>query len=468
MKLLRRMSLAARLALLFFGVTAIVFSIAGIHLYRSLNEQLQHHDDLALLGTVEIVRDQLARGGGMESVHALINLMHAAYGPHAAMFAIWDTDGTLLAASSPDAERLPSDSPIAAEYSPDVRDIRDWIEGGEKKGRMVVAWERTPGVSGDRVILTMAREAANRGMVLDAHGHDVLLTLVLGILATALLGYAVARHGLQPIEEIARVADHLTASELTERLSFENTPPELQKMVHAFNGMLDRLEDSFHRLSQFSSDIAHELRTPISNLMVETQVALTKVRTIPEYEALLASNIEELERLSRMIQDMLFLAKADNPETVIETAPIDLRGELDKVVDFCGTLMEERRLSLVRHGSARVEADKNLLQRAIHNMLVNAIRYSMPGGTIEATIVSRDDGFVEFSVTNPGPGIPSEHLPHVFDRFYRVDSAREKSAEGVGLGLAIVKSIARLHKGGVTVTSTVNDRTTFTLRLRAA
>lgn len=463
-----RMSLATRLAALFCLVTAVVFSTAGWHLYHSLNQQLQRHDDIALLGTAEIMRHQLVRRGGIEAVHTVINLLQAAYGPHGVMLAIRDAGGQLLAASTTDAERLPSDSPLADEYSPDLGDIRDWSENGEKKGRMIVAWQRTSTPAGSKVILTMAQETRETGIVVDEHGREVLWTLLAGIVATALLGYIVARQGLAPIKTIASAAGNITANQLNERLRIEDAPAELQDMVRAFNSMLDRLEESFRRLTQFSSDIAHELRTPLSNLMIETQVALAKRRSIPEYEALLGSNIEEVERLSRMIRDMLFLAKADNPETAIETVPVDLGTEFDKVVEFCGTLLEERDLTVTRNGAGVVKGDKTLLQRAMYNILVNAIRHSTRGGVIEATIKSTQPGLTDLVISNPGPGIAPEHLPRIFDRFYRADSARQNSAEGSGLGLAIVQSIARLHRGEVSVTSCINDRTVFTLRLPVA
>jgi two-component system heavy metal sensor histidine kinase CusS len=197
--------------------------------------------------------------------------------------------------------------------------------------------------------------------------------------------------------------------------------------------------------------------------MGETQVALTRPRSIAEYQALLGSNIEEFERLSRMIEDMLFLARVDNPSTVIKMAPVDVRAELDKVAEFYRLLAQERDLSIECDGQANVAGDRVLLQRAIHNLISNAVRYSRSGGTITVSITRNEDA-VELSVTNQGAGIAGEHLPRVFDRFYRADSARQNAEEGTGLGLAIVKSIAQLHGGEIRVTS-VAEQTTFVLWL---
>jgi len=462
-----RMALATRLALLFAAVTTAVFSVAGVHLYHSLNDQLRRHEDIALLGTLEIMRHQLAKRGGMEAMHTVINLLQAAYGPRSVMVSIRDGNGRLVAATTANAESLPIDRPLALDAAPDLTDIRDWYDAGRKRGRVIVAWERAGDASTDKVLLTMAREDAMSGVVLDAHAREGLITLVTGVFATALLGYAISRRALRPIKALAQTAGNITGSRLDERLDPEDAPRELGDMVNAFNLMLDRLQDSFRRLSRFSSDIAHDLQTPLSNLMGETQVALSKKRSLDEYETLLASNIEEFERLSRMIKDMLFLATVDNPETVIERKSVDLRSEVDKVIDYYGTLTEEGRFSIHAEGGGTVAGDQLLIQRAIQNLVSNALRHS-DGGRVSIEISSARTGFVDLSISNSGPGIQPEHLPYVFDRFYRTDSARTRSSEGSGLGLTIVKSIADLHGGNITVSSAPNVLTMFTLRLPAA
>lgn len=459
-----RMSLSGRLALLFAGVTTLVFSVAGVHLYHSLNDQLQRHEDIALLGTLEILRHQLMRQGGMEAMHGVINLLHAAYGPGSVIVAIRDSSGAVLAASTPEAESLPIDRALPLDAAPDLSDIRSWYDGDRKRGRIIVAHERTNDPDMPSVVLTIAREDSMSGVVLDAHARDVLITLFAGILAAGVLGYAVSRRALRPVKALAQTAGDITGSRLDQRLDPEHAPHELHEMVAAFNLMLDRLQESFRRLNRFSSDIAHDLQTPLSNLMGGTQVALSRRRSAEEYEAVLASNVEEFERLSRMIKDMLFLAKADNPETLIERKPVDLRKELEKVVEYYDTLREDARPPVRIDGTGWVLGDRLLIQRAIQNLLSNALRHS-DGGHVETAIAAPVDGFVDLIVSNTGPGIPPEHQPYVFDRFYRADAARTRSSEGSGLGLAIVKSIAELHGGKVFLSSAPDVITAFTLRL---
>lgn len=463
-----RMALAARLALLFALVTLVVFSIAGVHLYRALDSQVQRRDDLALIGTAEIMRHQLGQGSGADAAHRVINLLNAAYGPSGITLALKDAEGHLLAGTTPNAELLPSDAPVALERPLTLSDVREWYEGDVRRGRLVVA-EGRPGNGSDAPrVLSVAREESYTGLVVDAHGRDLLLTLVAGALATGLLGYWVVHRALRPVHALAAAAEAITATELGERLRADEAPQELEVLVRAFNRVLDRLEESFHRLGRFSADLAHDLRTPLSNLMIANQVVLNRTRGVAEYQAVLASNIEEFERLSRMIEEMLFIAKADNPATVIVRTPVELRDEVDKVVEFYAPLAEDRGLSIRCSGAGRVLGDSVLLQRAIHNLLSNAIRYSTADAAIDVQIACPTVGRVELSVANEGPGIAPDDAPHVFDRFYRADTARQNSSEGSGLGLAIVKSIAMLHGGEVRVASVPGRRTTFVLTLQAA
>jgi two-component system heavy metal sensor histidine kinase CusS len=224
-------------------------------------------------------------------------------------------------------------------------------------------------------------------------------------------------------------------------------------LAESLNDMLARLEESFKRLSDFSSDLAHELRTPVSNLMTQTQVALSKTRSSAEYREVLESNCEEFDRLSRMISDMLFLAKSENGLIVPGQESFDLADEVTALFDFYGALAEENGVSLGLEGSGQVTGDRLMLRRAIGNLLSNALRYTPSGGRIVVTVSVVRDSFdaeaVHLSVENTGEPIPPEHLSRLFDRFYRVDASRRNSGDGAGLGLAITRSILRSHGGDI-------------------
>jgi two-component system, OmpR family, heavy metal sensor histidine kinase CusS len=292
MNLLRHMSLATWLALFFAAVTALVFSVAGAHLYLSMSQQLQLREDALLLNTIGFLRHRLEMPDGVEMARLHPDrLLDVGLGQKGLLLAIKDSRDGLLAASTRDAMQLATDAPVPADLSPDAAAIRDWLGSHGKRGRMIAAWVRIGQAPDDRLQLIVAREDTESAVVLREHRNHVLLTMLTGVLATALLGYVIARRGLRPVRVMARTAGEITANQLSERLRTEDAPAELEDMVRAFNHMLDRLEDSFRRLTQFSSDIAHDLRTPIGNLMIQTQVTLTQRRSVPEYEALLASNI---------------------------------------------------------------------------------------------------------------------------------------------------------------------------------
>ena len=230
-------------------------------------------------------------------------------------------------------------------------------------------------------------------------------------------------------------------------------PTELVDLAAAFNGMLARLEDSFRRLSEFSSDLAHELRTPVSSLMTQTHVALSRTRSADEYREVLYSNSEEYERLARMIADMLFLAKSDHGLLVPRGETVDLAAEVRELFEFYDALAEDRQISMALIGQGAVHGDRLMLRRAISNLLSNAIDHTPHGGRVNVCLEPAGDGGVRLSVENPGDGIAPEHLPRLFDRFYRVDPSRQRSTDGAGLGLAIAKAIAVAHRGTVRAVS---------------
>lgn len=460
----RRLPLATRLALLFGAAAALVFACAGFHLYDASAEQLRRRDDQALKAAAELLKHHIEEIRDLDALrrdpHYLLDVALAQRG---LAFAIRTQQGELVTTSAREAVSLEGKTAGTA------RSPIEFSDGTTRDGKplRLAVLEAQLGNTRDQVQLVVAHEDTQRQAILRAYRTDLIWTTLLGAMVTGLLGYAIARHGLRNIKRIAHASGKITASHLDKRLPLEDAPPELEEMVHAFNQMLDRLEDSFRRLRQFSSDIAHDLRTPISNLMVETQVMLSQPRTTAEYQNLLGSNIEELERLARMVEEMLFLARVDDPSTMLEKKDVDLAAELDKVIEFYTPLAQEKNLSIGRAGEGHALGDRRLLQRAIHNLISNAVRYSDRNSVIQTQVSSTPASEVELKIANPGPGIPPEHLPHVFDRFYRTDSAREKSADGAGLGLAIVKSIIELHGGRIEVTSRPGEVTTFTVHLPA-
>ncbi len=285
-----------------------------------------------------------------------------------------------------------------------------------------------------------------------------------------LAGYRIARHGIRPVEQIAATARRITSTNLRERIGAEGYPSELASLAGTFNEMLDRLEESFERISRFSADIAHDLRTPVNNIRGEAEVALARARTVDEYRDVLESSLEETVRLSELIGDLLFLARAESPLTELRLEKVDAGELLTTVRDYYEASAADAGISLTAVEPARAvtaSLDRSLMLRAVSNLVSNAIAHTPEGGSVilAATATGPE---MRIEVRDTGSGIPAEALPRVFDRFFRVDPSRSQNSGGTGLGLAIVQSIMTLHGGSAEISSRAGQGTTVTLRIHTA
>ncbi len=282
------------------------------------------------------------------------------------------------------------------------------------------------------------------------------------LLIVALGAWLIARTSLAPLRRFPRLAASIGAQSLSQRISFSGLPTELYELAEEFNGMMGRIDAGYQRLQDFSGELAHEMRTPIATLMGRTQVALSLPRTGAELQEVLEGNIEELERLSRLISDMLFIARADHNEDPLNLERVELSQQAERLADYLSLVAEERGLAVEVTGAAVVMADRLLVERAITNLLSNAIRHAVTKSKIRV-VISTDGNCVTLAVTNSGDTIAPHHLERIFDRFYRIDSGRARLDGGTGLGLAIVRSIMATHSGQVKAHSSVGGETTFTL-----
>jgi two-component system heavy metal sensor histidine kinase CusS len=294
------------------------------------------------------------------------------------------------------------------------------------------------------------------------------ISLVTSILFP-LMGYRITRHGILPVEEIAATARRITSTNLRERIGAEGYPSELASLAGTFNEMLDRLEESFERISRFSADIAHDLRTPVNNIRGEAEVALARARTVDEYRDVLESSLEEAVRLSELIGDLLFLGRAESPLTHLHRQRVDLNELLGIVLDYYEAMASDSGVSLVSAAGEEpitADLDRALMLRAVSNLVSNAIAHTPSGGSVTLA-ASATDAEIRIKVSDTGIGIPTEALPRVFDRFFRVDPSRSKTSGGTGLGLAIVQSIMTLHGGSAEIASQFGRGTCVTLRMLA-
>jgi len=287
-----------------------------------------------------------------------------------------------------------------------------------------------------------------------------MIVLLVSVLLAVFIAMIVTKRGLRPLGEMTRSVGRIGPTHLNERVASSSWPRELQPLAIGFDEMLKRLEDSFTRLSQFSADLAHELRTPIGNILGESQVALSRDRTAAEYRETIESTTGECERLSRIVDNLLFVARVDAAREPIARKRFDARAAVEKIATFYQMIADDRRVTIRCTGVGQIDADPDLFERALGNLLDNALRFTPPNGSIQIALSKHDADF-EVAVNDNGCGIAPEHLPRIFDRFYRVDSSR--GSDGAGLGLALVKSIVDLHGGSTRIESELNRGTTVTL-----
>ncbi len=453
---MRRLSLTARLGLLFMLAVTSVLALAGL----LFNQLSQHHfDELDR----QVLADKLAASehlllglSDLQRLDAVRPQLYAMLGGHRDLAVlILDGNGRILF-SVPELHQIPEQYRQLAEQG-----AGEWHRDGQV-------------LRGVARVIERDSQQLNVLFMLDVTTHQVFFhmlagwlwaILVLFALLSALLGWMLARSGLRPVRDVTQVVASVSARSLTERIPTQNVPVELQSLVMAFNAMLARLEEAFVRLSNFSADIAHELRTPVSNLLTHTEVVLSRGRSLEDYQENLHSNLEELQRMSRMIDDMLFLAKADNGLIIAEHKPVDLRALCASLLDFYELAAEERGIRFELSGAATLTGDALMLRRALSNLVSNALRYTPDGASIKLAL-HQDGRGVSLSLSNPGATIDAEHLERLFDRFYRGDPARREGQPGnAGLGLAITRSIVEAHQGRIRCVS-ADGWTTFELAFR--
>lgn len=456
------MSITVRLALLFTTVIVLTFGAVGSYLYQALAEQLQGRDDTELIGKVMMIRHLVSEAQSVNMIEANPHpFLDAALGHDGLILLLAGPDGRVLVQSAKPSHPLPAISMVPLTDQPLESNIQNW-QSRMGNGRMVGALGLVGGPSRAQVQIIVAREGSERSGVLHEYGRNLFLAVFLGAMLATTLGFIIVRLEMWPLRSIIGKANEITTQRLNTRLSLNETPAELRALSASFNAMLDRLEDGVQRLSGFAADLAHDLRTPINTLMVQTQVALSRPRPSEEYQALLESNIEEYERLARMIENTLFLARADNAQLALHCKKLDVKKEFERIREYFEGVAEEAGVLLsVDANDASVRVDPILFQRAVSNLVSNAIQHTPRGGTVELSANVHTQG-AEIRVKNSGSGIAAEHLPRIFDRYYRADAARAAS-QSTGLGLAIVRAIMHLHGGEVSASS-ADGYTVFSLR----
>ncbi len=454
-------SLAARMTLWYtLSAFALILTASG-YLYSALSRSLERQDDLQLSQKLQILTAYMKKNpGDQEDLRKFVGVLPFWY--RTVSFCTRILDGAQVLTETPGmSQTLPVQ--LFKQRSPgNPTSTVHSQEGGAFRVLVTqVPWE---GFIHPAVTVQIAMDISPDGVILEKFRKKLLKVVGFSFLICALVGYWIANRGIRPVRKMAETAARIRSSTLHERLERKDMPSELSNLAATFNDMLDRLEESFIRLSRFSSDIAHELRTPIQNLRGEAEVALSKERKPGEYQELLGSFLEEYQRLSNLIDRLLFLARAENPETQIQREEVDLKKELVLLHDFYGPSAGESGivLKVETQEGLRANLDRPLFQRAVGNLVENALKHTPAGGTVLLKSFNGGEK-VSVEVSDTGEGIPPSQIPRVFDRFYRVDSSRTSASGGAGLGLSIVKSIMDLHAGTVEIKSGADQGTTVTL-----
>lgn len=440
-------SLVARLVWLFVVGSAFIMAGAGYALYHALGMQLEASDLNEIRGKAKAVELALRDVGDRRALRAALDRVRELPVGHPRL-AVAARSGAewLIQPGGELAEVVsrPAASPGSHGYVEATLLGRAWLIHALQH-----SWS---GPEAGSVEVILAIETTETHKLLRAHALVAWLVALLGTAASAVLAWFVARRGLAPISQVAERAGEVTARRLGDRLDLTDAPREIHGLADSINRMLERLEESFHALEQFSADIAHELRTPLNNVLVQTQVTLARPRSAEEYQDALHSNLEELERLQRMVSDMLFLARADRQMIGLDLVAIDLRPEIESVAEYFEAAAAEKGQKIHVHGEGTVQADRSMVRRVMNNLLSNAVRYAPEGSAIEVSIAA-DPGGCTVDVTNPSEPISTEELRRLFSRFVRRDLSRGRQVEGVGLGLSIVESIMKLLGGAVDATA---------------
>lgn len=458
-------SLAAKLATLFAFTTFAILLVASGSLYWSLLDHLEREHHSLLIAKITQLRsffhnwpqNQTSLPELISTEHHHNELNHAsavhARFPHQVFVRILDKHGNILETSSPlpeFAEEL--EFPDADTFNPDSIQISRFQSSSNRHFLLSSAWSHYPDFNQTRRLIQAALELHPDATLLDEYQGTLMAVLIFGVLSSAIGGYFISRRGLAPLRDITATIQRINVHQLNERVESRHWPQELSMLAHAFDEMLIRLDRSFAQLSQFSADLAHELRTPVNNIMGEAEVALSRPRTTDEYCEILESNLEECSRIARMIDELLFLARAENPQTTIQCQLVAMASEFHTIVEYFEHIAAEKHVQLLaQDNQVNVFADSSMLRRVFNNLLSNALRYTPADGQINLSAEYTVQGASKITISDTGPGIPEDHLPYIFDRLYRVDKSRHHDTQGSGLGLAIVKSIIELHKGQIQV-----------------
>lgn len=466
MKSSRPASLVLRVTVLVGLATTLSLVALGVFVQQSIALHFIEQETEELQVIIDSVHTTLTLSGNRDNDTELSrDLEGAVAGHHGVYFMVaGESDSPIFATPGPDLMTIARTVPSIAAI--ESQSLYAWNERGNAYSGAVldfsVSEPNSPNSRSQDYKIVVAASMEEHFEFLSDFNRS-LWSIIAGISVFAILAaWIAARQAHAPLHNLSSKIRNISADQLDSRLEENRVPVELEELVHSFNTMIVRMEDVFERLSNFSADIAHELRTPITNIITQTEVSLSKARGVEEYREILYSNLEEYEHLAKMISDMLFLAQTDNGLLQPTFKHLKLVDEVKELFEYYEAFAEEREVNLELYGECPgVLGDKDMLRRALSNLISNAIDHTSPNKSVVISLASHKDS-VKVTIENTGTGISPEQLPKIFDRFYQADPSRQR--EGAGLGLPIVNSIIKVHNGSINAASE-NGVTRFEINL---
>jgi two-component system, OmpR family, heavy metal sensor histidine kinase CusS len=460
----RHWSIARRLAISHIAAVCISYALFGVLFYSLRTSQQRASDRQEMADEINGVKAMLREPNCVEVIDAELrsqifesNYVHP-------FLRVLDREGRVVR-ESPGMERIVPRSAFA--HQMEHLGCGGWRnrEGDYFLVRSVGLEDNAlSGPGGVLQVGMSARETKEMGSQLR---YALFAFVSSGVAFAFVCAFAIIKFGLRPLESISQTARSITQRELHTRIDSGSLPLELVSLAESFNNMLARLENSFDKLSHYSGNLAHELRTPINTLMIAADIALSRERDPEEYRSVITSSMEEFEKLSLTIDRMLFLARADIQQHDLTLQNLDVASEIENLFDYYSETALEAGVALESSGFATLYADQTLFRRALSNLINNSLAYTEPGDSIALAVRQVDGIYTEVVVGDNGCGIGEEHLPKLFDRFYRAPGGGGKGVEGTGLGLAIVKAIMQMHGGTVTIENRAGGGALVTLRFPA-
>ena len=445
----------------------LLISLIAAFLYFGLAAQLKEQNHIFLLDEVETVENLIRVQESVAPVVAEASRGHASsvrYVKH--YIRVLEPNGAVILETPGMRELLPAHvfQAPATSGDPGVDRTRYTADG---RVMLYTSYLVKLTKSGRQRIVQVALDVTNVEEILVGYRQKIYLALSIGFLLCIAVSFAIARRGTRPLREMTDIVRRITATNLEERISGKGWPRELNNLADAMNLMLNRLEDSFTRLYNSATNLSHKMRTPLTILKGEAEVALSRDRSNEELQDVIASSLEEVTRLSRLGESILFLANAEMGKFRMERSLIDCREEVEQVIEYYWPFAEDRGITFTCEGSALLMADAALFRKTVAALISNGLTYNPHGGTVGLALRQKDELSGEISITDSGCGIPPGEVVKIFDRFYRVYATRHMDPHGTGLGLPIAKAIMDLHEGSIAVESVHGKGTTVTLSFPA-